>query len=172
MTGDRADRADAAPGVPVGDATGRAWNARAVLPADERAPLTARRLVSTLLLAWGFPESVELAELVASEIASNAVRYAGTAGDLDLELSASEEDVIRLSIADGSPELPVLRPDRSGLGLRLVERVAADWGVDDHMLGKRVWVHLPAQPSTPGTSDRIPRFAGTTEGNGRDLAPS
>jgi anti-sigma regulatory factor (Ser/Thr protein kinase) len=132
------------------DLDGQARSARAVLPLNERTPVTVRRLVSTLLIAWGLSAQVELAELVASELASNAVRHAGDAGDLELELSV-DEDVIRLCVADGSPLHPVLRRDtesrRSGLGLQLVDRVATRWGSEDYILGKRVWVELPVEPS-------------------------
>jgi two-component sensor histidine kinase len=115
-----------------------------MLPADERAPRSARRLTSTLLLAWGCADRVELAELIVSELVSNAVRYAADAGDLELELALGP-DGIELSVADGSGDLPVLRPQSGkagGLGLHLVDRTAARWGVEEHLLGKRVWVEL------------------------------
>ena len=128
--------------------SGTAWAARALLPANERAPLVARRLVSTLLVAWGCADQVELTELVTSELVSNSVRYAADAGDIELELLVDTE-VIQLSVADGSPEHPVLRSDpngeRRGLGLHLVERVAIRWGVEEYLLGKRVWLELPAR---------------------------
>lgn len=131
------------------------WTARAMIPCTERAPLTTRRLVSTLLVAWGYADQVELTELVASELASNAVRYAGDDGDLEVELSA-DDDVIRLAVADGSSSPPVLRPGaaghRGGLGLQLVERVAIRWGVEDYLFGKRVWVLLPAHPRNAAAS--------------------
>jgi anti-sigma regulatory factor (Ser/Thr protein kinase) len=123
---------------------GTRWTARAMLPADDRAPRSARRLTSTLLLAWGCADRIELAELIVSELVSNAVRHAAHAGDLELELSLGP-DGIELSVADGSPDLPVLRPDAGedgGLGLHLVDRIASRWGVEEHLLGKRVWVEL------------------------------
>jgi len=125
-----------------------AWTARALLPANDRAPLVARRLVSTLLVAWGCADQVELTELVTSELVSNSVRYAADAGDIELELLV-DADIIQLSVADGSPDSPVVRADpageRRGLGLQLVERVALRWGVEEYLLGKRVWLELPAR---------------------------
>jgi len=122
------------------------WTARVLLPASERAPFAARRVVSTLLVTWGCADQVELAELVISELVSNAVRYAAAHGPVEVELLAGP-DVIRLSVADGSPERPTLREDpvgeRRGLGLNLVEQVAVRWGVEDYLLGKRVWLELP-----------------------------
>ena len=123
------------------------WSARAVLPPSSRAPLAARRLVSTLLLVWGYREQVEIAELVVSELVSNSVRYAADAGDIEVELLV-DSGVIQLSVADGSAEHPVFQPDsrtdHRGLGLHLVERVAIRWGVEDYLLGKRVWIELSA----------------------------
>lgn len=124
--------------------------ARAMLPPTDRAPLAARRVVSSLLVAWGYADQVELAELVVSELVSNAVRHAGDAGDLELELSAGP-DGITLWVADGSPEHPVLDPGsegaRAGLGLQLVDRVARSWAVEDYLFGKRVRVELAPSPA-------------------------
>lgn len=132
--------------VTTGDRVGGRWTARALLPPNDRAPLAARRFVSTLLLAWECFERVELAELLVSELVSNSVRYAADAGDIEVELLVDDR-AIQLSVADGSPERPVMRGDgegeRRGLGLHLVERVADRWGVEDYVLGKRVWLELP-----------------------------
>lgn len=132
--------------VPETQGYGEAWTARAVLPATDRAPLAARRVVSTLLIAWGCADQVEVAELVTSELVSNAVRYAAEAGDIEVELVVDDR-VIQLSVADGSPEYPSVHPQDSGrhngLGLHLVERVSSRWGVEDYLLGKRVWLELP-----------------------------
>jgi len=127
----------------------RAWQARALLPADRRAPTAARRLVSTMLLVWGYRDQVELVELVVSELVSNAVRYAGDAGDIEVELSA-DADLIHLTVADGSPNRPVVHvspedPRSGGLGLQLLSRVARRWGVTDYLLGKQVWVDIAVE---------------------------
>ena len=159
-SGDGASRTDARPD---GALDAQARSARALLPLNERTPVTVRRLVSTLLIAWGLSDQVELAELVASELASNAVRHAGDAGDLELELSF-DGDAIRLCFADGSPLHPVLRRGvegrRQGLGLQLVDRVATRWGSEDYVLGKRVWVELPTQPPPLGDPEQDPADEG------------
>jgi signal transduction histidine kinase len=125
---------------------GSSRSARALFPPDDGAPAAARRVVATMLLAWGCVEQVELVELVTSELVSNAVRYAAEFGDIELELAA-DATTICLSVADGSTAQPAPRPDSydgaGGLGLRLVERVATRWGVEDYVLGKRVWLELP-----------------------------
>lgn len=146
MTGSR-DREPASEAGGASETSGaRRWSARALLPANNRAPFAARRMVSTLLLVWGCGERIELAELLVSELVSNSVRYAADAGDIEIEIIA-DDGVIQLSVADGSPEYPVLRDDpqgdRRGLGLHLVDRVALRWGVEEYVLGKRVWLELP-----------------------------
>ena len=142
-----------------------AWTARAMLPAHPEAPVAARRLVSTLFLAWGLAEQVEVAELVVSELVSNSVRHAGDAGDLELEVIA-EDDLVRLSVADGSPVHPVLRTEteqrqatdrHGGLGLHLVDRVSVRWGVEDYLFGKRVWVELSARAADGSQADPAER---------------
>jgi anti-sigma regulatory factor (Ser/Thr protein kinase) len=98
-----------------------------------------------MLMAWGCVEQVELVELVTSELVSNAVRYAAEFGDIELELAADDAS-ISVSVADGSTTPPTPREPSDaaigGMGLRLVERVAARWGVEEYVLGKRVWVEL------------------------------
>jgi anti-sigma regulatory factor (Ser/Thr protein kinase) len=129
-----------------------ARSARALLPPDDGAPVTARRLVTTMLLAWGCNEQVELIELLTSELVSNAVRHAGEFGDIELELAA-DGAMISLSVADGSTAPVTLRDGvhqasgQGGLGLSLVERVATRWGVEEYVLGKRVWLELARAPS-------------------------
>lgn len=56
-------------------------------------------------------------------------------------------DAVRMTVADATEELPVLRePDHlaeSGRGMRLITRVADAWGVRVvHRGGKEVWVEL------------------------------
>ena len=145
--------------LPVEEET-PAWTARALLPPDSGAPVAARRLVSTLFMAWGLAEQVEVAELVVSELVSNSVRHAGDAGDLELEL-VCDGPTVRLSVADGSAVYPVMRSEgderaaserSGGLGLHLVDRVAQRWGVEDYLFGKRVWVLLRTTPPRPDGS--------------------
>jgi signal transduction histidine kinase len=138
-------------------------NARTTLPPSPRAPAAARRLVVTLLTLWGLDDLgnrgnlgdlVELAELVVSELVSNAVRHAGSDGDLELELTAGQGRVY-LSVADGSPTPPQVLPldlERiDGRGMRLVDQVATSWGVEDFIFGKRVWVQLSVADEVSAT---------------------
>lgn len=126
-------------------------NARTTLPPVPQSPAAARRFVVTLLTLWGPADLVELTELVVSELVSNAVRHAGSDGDLELELTAGEGRVF-VSVADGSPTHPQVLPldlqRIGGRGMRLVDQVASAWGVEDFIFGKRVWVELATADGT------------------------
>lgn len=118
-----------------------------MLPGDDAAPRAARRLVSTLLLTWGYRSQVELVELLTSELVSNAVGRTDPGEVLELELWADEVQ-IRVAIADSAAEPPP-NPGTDDAAFRLVERIADDWGVEDYVFGYRVWavVAAAAQPA-------------------------
>ncbi|SNQ50715.1 Anti-sigma regulatory factor (Ser/Thr protein kinase) [Frankia canadensis] len=133
-----------------------ALTARFDLPADPRAAGWARRLVAELLAAWNRAETIEVAQLLVSEVVTNAVRFIGDRGALCLTV-ALRIDRIRITVDDGSSLRPALRPagedDESGRGMHLVAALALQWGVDDvqddQRPGKQVWFDLPRQPDPP-----------------------
>jgi two-component sensor histidine kinase len=84
--------------------------------------------------------------LVASELATNAVQHAGTAFDVRLEVGRGE---VLLEVSDSGGGVPRLSSDTRrdaprGRGLRIVETLAADWGVRSANPGpgKTVWARL------------------------------
>lgn len=96
---------------------------------------------------------VEVAELLTSELVSNAVLHARTWFDvcIDLEDNGEKGPTVVISVIDHSPELPVLRApepdDPGGRGIYLVDRLSVGWGVDAGDHGKRVWCRLsPDRP--------------------------
>lgn len=117
------------------------------IPATLAGPQVARNLVRVLLIGWELPTAVDDAQLIVSELVANAVRHAPPADTLELELTATPEQ-IRISLADGSSIAPVAAAldatSASGRGIRIIAALAADWGADVHHGGKRVWVTLPA----------------------------
>jgi anti-sigma regulatory factor (Ser/Thr protein kinase) len=124
------------------------------LPATLRSASTARAVVRALLPGWGLPAPVvDDAELVVSELVSNAVEHAPGSETYELEV-VQRPDGVRISLADGSSIKPVvaaLAHDRPrGRGLRIVEALTDEWGSDEHKGGKRVWVEL----SGDGNDDR------------------
>lgn len=117
------------------------------VPASVQGPAAARRVVAALLLVWELPDLCDDAELVVSELVTNAYRHAPGTASFELELVRQEAGV-RIALADGNAIRPVvaeLKADHqpSGRGMAIVARLAARWGAEDHHAGgKRVWVDL------------------------------
>jgi anti-sigma regulatory factor (Ser/Thr protein kinase) len=90
---------------------------------------------------WEQQPLTDDAELIITELVSNAVRHVG--GQLDL-MVALRERFLHLSVRDTSPVTPRLTlpdPDTGagGRGLLLVDCVAAGWGSIVGPGGKVVW---------------------------------
>ncbi|MEV7521570.1 ATP-binding protein [Streptomyces sp. NPDC091371] len=110
----------------------------------------ARQLALVELHDWEIPESTALsadAGLLVAELAANAVTHGRVPGrDFGLRMTLLE-GVLRVEVSDARRDRrPVVRPREylaeSGYGLRIVEAVAADWGVVDRVVGKTVWAEL------------------------------
>jgi anti-sigma regulatory factor (Ser/Thr protein kinase) len=104
----------------------------------------AREFTSTLLAEWGAPELAFDAQLVISELVTNAIRHAG--GVIRIRLIRSDGH-LACAVTDSSVALPVLTGHdcfaESGRGLHLVEALCSSWGwiqVNGH--GKLVWAVL------------------------------
>ena len=124
------------------------------LAADAASVPAVRRFVVDGLTAWGEVDLVEVAELVASELSSNAALHAAAEFmHVTLERAARTPGV-RVAVEDDGP-VPVdavrLRAradldwpelDATGRGLTIVAMVAGRWGVHATSRGKRVWADL------------------------------
>lgn len=104
----------------------------------------ARKAVADQLWAWGLPGLVDDAELITSELVTNAIEHGS--GVVELRLSTKPHR-IRISVLDGNPAaLPVVATDRGleigGRGLALVEQLAAEWGHEEGPQYKDVWAEL------------------------------
>ena len=112
------------------------------LGADRRAPSIARESVRAACRSR-FPNLVDDAMLLTSEVVTNAVKHGGAPVRLSIECDGSG---IVVAVDDSNPELPKTRRTdnrrHSGRGLLLVQRLAADWGVRQTKGGKRVWFRL------------------------------
>ncbi|MEU5610347.1 ATP-binding protein [Streptomyces sparsogenes] len=102
------------------------------------------------------PDVLETAELLLSELVTNAVQHARVAPGREIEvryeLSGSH---LRIEVADASDEQPQQHTaddnDERGRGLLLVEHLAAKWGVSPrNIVGKSVWfeLSLPSKPES------------------------
>jgi hypothetical protein len=111
---------------------------------DFGAPAAARRLVADTIGEWRrHSELLEDAMLVASEMASNVVKHAGTPFSVTVRCHRSG---VRISAQDASAAQPIVRdpgPEAlSGRGLRLIGDIAEGWGIEWTEAGKTVWAHL------------------------------
>ncbi|GGW72469.1 hypothetical protein GCM10010503_57510 [Streptomyces lucensis JCM 4490] len=100
----------------------------------------ARRLVRERLLAWGLPQAVETAELLVSEVVTNAVRH-GRSDRIGLRVVRT--DALLFEVTDDEPALPAMLGagphDDAGRGLRVVSRLAREWGASAAGHHKTVW---------------------------------
>jgi len=118
-----------------------------------------RAFVREVCDRWRLQELAGSAELLASELITNAVVHAGTAMELRVELRGPR---LHLAVRDHDPDLRGLEAAREGsdrgLGLQIVDRMAAAWGVrQDGDDGKIVWCALDqpaAGQATAGQDDR------------------
>jgi anti-sigma regulatory factor (Ser/Thr protein kinase) len=114
-----------------------------LFPPGAHAIADVRSFVREVLEAWHLDEVVADATLVVSEIATNAVKHAGSA--FVARVSRSEDGVL-ISVEDADhvhPERKDADPeDLSGRGLAIVEALSRRWGADAGPDGKVVWSEL------------------------------
>jgi anti-sigma regulatory factor (Ser/Thr protein kinase) len=114
-----------------------------------------RSEVVASVMAWGLStETAHDAETCASELLTNAVKYAtGLAGSTLRLLVIRRDDRLRVEVHDASRAMPSGgRPDplaESGWGLFIVGFLAADHGTHLTETGKAVWFELAAWPGVP-----------------------
>ncbi|MFI0827327.1 ATP-binding protein [Streptomyces roseolus] len=120
------------------------------LRCDPDSVAVARRLVVAVLARWEMSEdAVERAELVVSELATNAIQHARMrASSIRVAVSRVEDDHVQVAVTDLDPR-PLIRRqagpyDEGGRGLDLVAALSARWGCDYRPWGKRVWAELAA----------------------------
>src|SRR3954465_6446067 len=107
----------------------------------------ARRFVASSVLDGS--EVAELAVLLVSELASNAVLHARTPFELVVD---SDGQRLRVEVHDGSSALPTLKDyvaeSITGRGLHMVAASADSWGFEAQDRGKCVWFELAYSPTT------------------------
>ena len=114
---------------------------RLQLPPEPTSAGMARRFVASSLLADD--EVAELAVLLVSELASNAVLHARTPFELVVEDDGRR---LRVEVHDDSSALPTLKDyvaeSVTGRGLHIVAASADNWGFEARERGKCVWFEL------------------------------
>ncbi|MEU4885792.1 MULTISPECIES: ATP-binding protein [Streptomyces] len=152
-------------------------------PRHPRSVGRARAVLRTQLSAWGVEgDAADSAELLISELMTNAVRHARVPHGREIETRfALTGRLLRLEVSDASDRLPV--PAQAGAeaeggrGLALVAALAHDWGVRPREgVGKCVWAlleltgapglvsvraaaapHAPSVPPAPAVEARAAR---------------
>ncbi|WP_369276315.1 ATP-binding protein [Streptomyces sp. R11] len=105
----------------------------------------ARAEVRRQLEGWGLAdrdELVDVAELLVSELATNAVRH--SASRFRLSLFAAH-GILRCEVSDGGCRVPVVLDagaSESGRGMFLVDALSRRWGCHRDGPGKTVWFEL------------------------------
>ena len=107
-----------------------------------------REIVADLQTRDLSEELVDEAEIVASELLTNAVRHARPLSDGTIRVRWKiRGDVVEVEVTDGGGE-SVPRPAprtvwlSSGRGLRIVRSIAHEWGVTEDRTGNVVWATL------------------------------
>jgi anti-sigma regulatory factor (Ser/Thr protein kinase) len=141
--------------IPLHDIAPGAESDAATLPRDRydrmfvAAPAAlrdVRQFVRGVMRGWGEQE-LDTAEVVASELATNAVQHARSPFRVSISRGSS---TIRIAVRDTSFALPeqllgdVARP--GGRGVQLVVSLSRAWGIRDEPDGKTVWADVARAP--------------------------
>jgi len=107
-------------------------------------PARARDLVGQACKMWGLPQLAGAAQLIISELVTNAIRHARS--DLEVTVALGEQ-YLHLHVRDRDPRIPRIftadspHPDHSR-GMKLVDGLASGWGTTLRPYGKSVWATL------------------------------
>jgi anti-sigma regulatory factor (Ser/Thr protein kinase) len=116
---------------------------------DLRAVCDVRRFVRSALSHWNEDALADDAELMATELVTNALIHADSEVDVRLR---EAEDRIRVEVRDSDPRPPLPAPitftsgadgdSEHGRGLLIVEALASAWGNAPRGRGKSVWFEM------------------------------
>ncbi|AXG77549.1 ATP-binding protein [Streptomyces paludis] len=114
----------------------------------------ARRLIGLALTVWGMDAMRDSAEVVVSELLTNAVLHARRES-VRVTVTRLSDERVRVAVVDLSRKHPRHRPadpsEESGRGLEIVNVLSGGrWGVDAMAWGKRVWAELGAPAGESG----------------------
>ncbi|WP_308286911.1 ATP-binding protein [Actinomadura parmotrematis] len=122
-----------------------------LLPHAASSVSAARRRLSADLTASGVPETaVDDANVIVSELLSNALRHARPLPSGQVRLSwAHRGDLLELAVSDGGASTeprrgPGTLSSLGGRGLGIVETLSRDWGVRHEDGATTVWATLDA----------------------------
>ncbi|MFF4759818.1 SpoIIE family protein phosphatase [Streptomyces sp. NPDC001292] len=109
------------------------------VPSDPAAVSPVRASCTRQLEAWGLQELAFTAELILSELVTNAIRY----GSAPVRVRMLRDRSLICEVSDGSSTSPHLRraktTDEGGRGLFLVAQCSERWGTRYTARGKVIW---------------------------------
>jgi len=116
-----------------------------ILPNDLRAPREARQAIARFLSKAQLSQLTDDAQLLASELVTNAVRHAS--GPIDVRAYV-RDGFLRLEVGDsavdcGPKPRDAAPDDEGGRGMELVDKLSARWGWRACGHVKVIWLDLP-----------------------------
>ncbi|SEM44766.1 SpoIIE family protein phosphatase [Streptacidiphilus jiangxiensis] len=134
------------------------WIAVLDLSDDPEVVGEARRFVRATLAAWQLTGLTDVAQLLVSELVSNALLHAGHPTQLRL----IRDRVLSIAVADTDARVPRVRhadaDDEGGRGMLLINELAYRWGSRATAGGKLVWLELelPIGPMANALAEGAP----------------
>lgn len=135
------------------------WSYGLFIPHDPRAVGVVRATIRHVLKTARLDCIVDTAELLVSELVTNAYRNTETDSYVSMDWEPAPPD-FRVTVWDSGDSLPQPVParadDENGRGLALVEHCSDAWGVHDYtdkdagVTGKAVWFTLNPPPPAIG----------------------
>ncbi|MFE9382568.1 SpoIIE family protein phosphatase [Streptomyces sp. NPDC007025] len=126
--------------------------ARWEVPSDPEAVAPVRADCAARLVEWGLEETAFTAELILSELITNAIRY----GAPPITVRLLCDRYLTCEVSDSSSTAPHLRRattvDEGGRGLFLIAQLAQHWGTRYTAEGKTIWAEL----SLDGAPSEVP----------------
>ncbi|WP_432110054.1 SpoIIE family protein phosphatase [Streptomyces sp. AA1529] len=126
--------------------------ARWEVPSDPEAVAPVRADCAARLVEWGLEETAFTAELILSELITNAIRY----GAPPVTVRLLCDRYLTCEVSDSSSTAPHLRRattvDEGGRGLFLIAQLAQHWGTRYTAEGKTIWAEL----SLDGAPSEVP----------------
>lgn len=122
-------------------------------PHETQSVPAARRFATSVLSDAG-PDTLEAIELMVSELATNCIRHTDSGFDLTITRSGQDIRVEASDRAGGTPTMGSPAPtDPSGRGLKIIDMLAARWGVRPNSpKGKTVWFTIADSARAPEVS--------------------
>ncbi|MDT4980662.1 MAG: hypothetical protein QOG07_2541 [Pseudonocardiales bacterium] len=114
-----------------------------------------RRQLARDLASYNLPAgAIDDAVLVASELVGNAVLHTSSADCATLDVSWDvDTSGVRVCVGDPSDQEPEPRiageDEPGGRGLKIVDAISDEWGVERGDHGKTVWAHVPMHRAVP-----------------------